>query len=150
MQYILNGVKPHHFFPTEHLFERNDSTSRNWCVLCSVVFTRMEGHTVMSLLQPLTFEPCSSRAILEETNLSKPSYSSCSDLCQPMNNDSFQQWLHLGSALEQSWKWTCLVEAANKRAKTTLIPIPISFGVFWSWTLQSSKCRRHVLTSFAF
>ena len=49
------GVKPHHFFPTEHLFERNNSTSRKLCVSCSVVFTRMEGHTVMSLLHMFFF-----------------------------------------------------------------------------------------------
>ena len=43
MQYILNGVKPPHFFPTEHLFERKDSTSQKLCVFCSVVSLVWKG-----------------------------------------------------------------------------------------------------------
>ena len=33
----VSGVKPHYVFPTEHLFERKDSTSQKLRVFCSVV-----------------------------------------------------------------------------------------------------------------
>ena len=50
MQYILNGVEPHHFSYRTFVWKEGFYFSEIMCFLFCC-FTRMEGHTVMSLLQ---------------------------------------------------------------------------------------------------
>ena len=45
MQYMLNGVKPHHYFSAKHLFERKDSTFSEIVCFLFCCFTLMEEHT---------------------------------------------------------------------------------------------------------
>ena len=111
MSVDVSGVKSHHCFPIEHLFERKDSTSQklHMCFLFCC-FTRMEGHTVMSIVQMVIIYIYTRRLFQKTYNCFKelllhslffnPLIHNCVKVHRKLYTNSFQQILHRQQALE--------------------------------------------------
>ena len=112
MQYILNGVKPHHCFPTEHLFERKDSTSQKLCVF--VMLFHSYGRAYSHVSSPNGYIIYIRRLFQKKKNILLHSFfqSTDSQMCQgtqealyiQVSTDSSQA-TGLGTAQDISGHW---------------------------------------------